>query len=38
MMTTEDMLIIFAPMLVYVIGLGIAFGCYSYAVFKGYVE
>jgi hypothetical protein len=37
-MTTADMLIIFGPMIAYVIGLAIAFGCYSYAVFKGYVE
>jgi len=37
-MTTADMLIIFGPMIAFALGVGIAFGCYSYAVFKGYVK
>jgi hypothetical protein len=34
-MTTEDMMIVFGPMIAYCLGVALAFGCYSYAVFKG---
>jgi hypothetical protein len=37
-MDTEAMLYIFGPMIVYCIGVAIAFGCYSYAVYKGYIR
>jgi hypothetical protein len=37
-MDTEAMIYIFGPALVLVVGLGIAFGFHSYAVFKGYVK
>jgi len=36
-MDTEAMLYIFGPMIAYVIGVALAFGCYSYAVYKGRV-
>jgi xanthine/uracil/vitamin C permease (AzgA family) len=37
-MTTADLFIVFGPLIAYCIGVGIAFGCHSYAVYKGYVE
>ncbi len=34
-MDTETMLYIFGPMIAYAIGVALAIGCYSYAVYKG---
>ena len=34
-MDTEAMLYIFGPLIVFCIGVGLAFGCYSYASYKG---
>lgn len=34
-MDTEAMIYIFGPLIAYCIGVAIAFGCYSYASFKG---
>jgi hypothetical protein len=33
-MDTEAMLYIFGPMIAYALGVALAFGCYSYAVYK----
>jgi hypothetical protein len=37
-MDTEAMLYIFGPMIALCIGLAIAFGCYSYASYKGLID
>ena len=37
-MSTADLFIVFGPLIAYALGLALAFGCYSYAVYKGYVK
>jgi hypothetical protein len=37
-MSTADLFIVFGPLIAFALGLGIAFGCYSYAVYKGRIR
>jgi hypothetical protein len=37
-MSTMDLFIVFGPLIAYALGGALAFFCYSYAVFKGYID